>query len=65
MERCELLDKCRFFSTYGNNQEVVKHDWLKCYCENSINSEQCERKAIRKLTGSPPTDNMAPTGRML
>jgi len=28
-------------------------------------SEKCERKKIRKQTGKPPADNMAPTGKML
>lgn len=65
MERCEFIEKCGFFLNYKGNTEVLKYGWVKLYCENRQKSETCQRKMTRKKTGSPPPDNMAPTGKML
>jgi len=64
-EKCELLEKCGFFLNFQGNSEVVKQGWIRNFCESKEKSEKCERKKIRKETGKPPTDNMAPTGRLL
>lgn len=64
-EKCELLEKCGFFINFNGNVDVVKEGWIRAFCENHEKSEQCERKKIRKQTGMPPVDNMAPTGRLL
>ncbi len=64
-ENCELLEKCGFFLNFQGNSEVIKQGWIKNFCESSIKSEKCSRKKIRKQTGQPPEDNMAPTGKLL
>jgi len=64
-ENCELLTKCGFFSNFKGNTEVVKQGWIRMFCEDQEKSERCERKKIRKMTGKPPEDNMAPTGQMI
>jgi len=64
-EKCELLDKCGFFLNYKGNTEVVKRGWISMFCETREQSEQCARKKMRKLTGTPPVDNMTPTGKLL
>jgi len=64
-DACELLEKCGFFNNYKGNTEVVKKGWIQMFCNSIEKSERCERKKIRKKTGTPPADNMAPTGSML
>jgi len=64
-EQCELLDKCGFFLNFKGNNEVIKNGWIRSFCESKEKSEKCERKKIRKATGKPPVDNMAPTGKLL
>jgi len=64
-EKCELLDTCGFFLNFKGNSEVVKKGWIRNFCESREKSERCERKRIRRETGQPPPDNMAPTGTML
>lgn len=64
-EPCELLEKCGFFLNFKKNSEVVKKGWIRSFCESKEKSERCERKKVRRKTGQPPADNMAPTGKML
>lgn len=64
-DKCDLLDKCGFFMNYTSHLEVLKKKWIALYCENSVNSEFCERKKYRNTHGTPPGDNMAPTGTLL
>jgi hypothetical protein len=64
-DACELLGKCGFFNNYKGNTEAIKKGWTQVFCESFEKSERCERKKIRKETGKPPADNMAPTGSML
>ncbi len=63
--QCELLDKCGFFKNFKGNTEVLKQGWIRMYCQSREKSMKCKRKEIRQKTGSPPPDNMAPTGKML
>ena len=64
-EPCELLEKCGFFRNYRGNSENVKQGWIRLYCAAPAQSEQCERKRIRRATGTPPADNLSPTGQVL
>jgi len=64
-EKCELLDRCGFFNNFKGNTEVAKNGWIRMFCENKERSDKCERKNIRMKTGSPPPDNMTPSGKML
>ncbi len=65
MEGCQFLEKCGFFNNFQGNPEVVKQGWVRMYCQNLEKSEGCERKKYRKAKGTPPADNMSPTGKML
>ena len=64
-EQCELLEKCGFFLNFKGNSEVIKNNWISIFCGNKDKSEKCKRKEVRKQTGKPPADNMAPTGTLL
>ena len=64
-EQCEMLEKCGFFLNFKSHSESIKQRWIHLYCESRETSEVCERKITRKQTGEPPSDNMAPTGRLL
>ena len=65
MAQCEFLAKCGFFNNFKGNPEVVKQGWVRLYCENAEYSAKCARKAYRLKTGSPPADNMSPTGKVV
>lgn len=62
---CEILEKCGFFKNFKANTEVVKQGWIRMYCQTAEKSERCQRKKIRRETGTPPPDNMAPTGDII
>ena len=61
---CELLAKCGFFNNYCKS-EAVSNGFVKLYCKDKAKSDTCERKKYRMKHGTPPPDNMAPTGKML
>ena len=64
-QECELLTKCGFFANYKGNTEVIKVGWIQIYCNSLEKSEKGERKKHRKRTGTPPADNMTPSGKLL
>ena len=64
-EKCENLAACGFFKNCRANTEVIKHGWISMFCESKEKSERCVRKKIKRETGSPPADNMSPTGDMV
>ena len=64
-QNCEMLEKCGFFMNFKGNSEVVKKGWITIYCKNIDKSLNCERKKFRQLKGTPPADNMTPTGKIL
>ena len=64
-EPCENLENCGFFKNYKGNTDAIIKSWIRMYCESKEKSESCERKKIKDKTGSPPPDNMTPTGKML
>ena len=63
--KCDLLEKCGFFNNFVGHEEVIKSGSVTDFCENRLNSDQCQRKKFRKQTGNPPPDNMSPLGKML
>jgi len=65
MEHCELLETCAFFNKYKSNDGVIKQGWIRMYCQSHDKSERCKRKKIRRESGKPPVDNMAPTGDII
>lgn len=62
---CGRLDKCGFFNAYKGNSEVTRAGWITMYCRNARKCEECARKLYFKERGTPPPDNMTPTGRLL
>ena len=64
-QECEFVNQCGFYANFSSNTQVIKESWIKLYCESKEVSELCERKIIRHRTGSPPVDNMSPTGKLL
>jgi len=64
-DKCEFLQICGFFRHYRADAGVRAATWVRMYCENVDKSKTCERKQVLAQTGSPPPDNMAPTGQML
>ena len=64
-EYCENLEKCGFFKNFKGNTEVIKNSWIRMFCQDIQRSLNCKRKEIKKQTGNPPADNMAPTGKLL
>jgi hypothetical protein len=64
-EMCENLMSCNFFKDFKGNTEVVKNGWIRLFCEDKEKSEHCQRKQLKKKTGTPPPLNMSPTGKML
>lgn len=65
MEQCQFLEKCGFFNNFQGNPEVIKEGWIRMYCNNYEKSETCARKKYRLEHGSPPADNVSPTGKAL
>ena len=62
--QCELLPRCGFFKNYCQAKKVA--EWFAViYCNDMDKSEECARKKHFKEHGSPPVDNMSPTGEML
>lgn len=64
-QKCEFIDQCGFFLNFSTNMHVIKESWIKLYCLDREISDLCERKKLRQKTGSPPVDNMAPTGKLM
>lgn len=62
---CARLDKCGFFTAYKGNSEVTRAGWITMFCKNAAKCGDCARKRYFAAHGTPPPDNMAPTGRML
>ena len=64
-ETCPNLHNCGFFKNFGGNADVIKEGWKNMYCNNLQKSDACKRKQYKKLNGTPPPDNMAPTGKLI
>jgi len=60
---CELLAKCGFFSKYGQTKEAACQGFINQYCQGP-KQDSCKRKAYRLQHGSPPPEDMLPTGQM-
>lgn len=64
-EPCEKLEKCCFLLGREDSLVSVTDGWLRLFCGSREKSEQCARKQYLTLYGTPPPDNMAPSGRLL
>lgn len=65
MANCQFLSTCGFFNNFQGNTEVVKQGWVSIYCKDEEKSNKCVRKAYRQEHGTPPVNNMSPTGKMI
>ncbi len=63
MDNCELLATCGFFKKYAGVQSIACARMTKDYCKGPKMNE-CKRKEYRKQHGTPPPDDMMPSGNM-
>ena len=63
-ENCVLLEKCGFFKKFGNNKDYTTQGFIELYCKGPKQNE-CVRKKYREEHGTPPSDDMMPTGEMM
>ncbi len=60
-ENCDLLDKCGFFKKHASSNDLACKGFIAKYCKGSMMNE-CKRKLYRQQHGTPPPDDMMPTG---
>lgn len=61
---CELLNTCGFFRKYQNSLDLACRGFIKSYCTGP-KLDDCERKRYRKEHGTPPEDDMMPSGQIM
>lgn len=59
---CELLDKCGFFKKYESSLDLACRGFIKSYCKGG-KMDECVRKKYRTDHGTPPHDDMMPSGQ--
>ena len=64
MKECEMLMTCGFFRKYRATKDLVCKGIIVKYCKGPL-QDQCKRKEYRMKHGSPPPDDMLPTGHMM
>lgn len=64
MEHCEMLETCGFFQKYRNTLDLACRGFIKTYCKGP-QMDECERKKYRQAHGTPPVDEMLPSGRSM
>jgi hypothetical protein len=63
-QECGLLEKCGFFKKYGTSKELACKGFIQQYCQGS-KQDDCKRKEYRQTQGTPPSDDMMPSGKMM
>ena len=63
MEACGRLEACGFFKKYSQSLNLECRGFIRQYCEGTF--VECKRLEYRNRTGSPPPDDMMPSGQML
>ena len=61
---CELLEKCGFFKKYQNSIDLACRGFIRLYCKGERMIE-CKRMEYRSQHGTPPTDDMLPSGQIM
>lgn len=61
---CEMLNKCGFFKKYSGSKSLACRGFIQQYCKGPM-KEKCCRKRYRKQHGTPPSDDMMPSGQMV
>jgi len=62
--KCELLDKCGFFLKYRETLNLACRGFIQTFCEGE-RMDECKRKEYRLKHGTPPADDMMPSGQMV
>jgi hypothetical protein len=62
MSKCDRLETCGFFKKYQDSHAGACETLIETFCMNLEKSEECARKKIFNETGSPPDDDLMPTG---
>jgi len=63
-QECELLGTCGFFRKYQSSNELACQGFIQQYCKGPKQG-QCKRKEYRLQHGTPPSDDMMPSGQMM
>ncbi|MBN1555798.1 MAG: hypothetical protein JXA11_13725 [Phycisphaerae bacterium] len=63
-QECELLGSCGFFKKFGSTKELACKGFISQYCKGPMQG-QCKRKEYRRKNGTPPADNMMPSGAIM
>ncbi len=62
--KCELLEQCGFFRKYRDTLNLACRGFIKTFCEGE-RMDACKRKEYRLKHGTPPPDDMMPSGQMV
>ena len=63
-QECELLAKCGFFKKYQDIKDLACKGFISRYCRGP-RQDECKRKQYRQEHGTPPSDDMMPSGQMM
>jgi hypothetical protein len=63
-EECNLLGTCGFFKKHQATKNLACRGFIKQFCKGP-ELEQCKRKEYRRIHGTPPADDMMPSGQMV
>jgi len=64
MADCEHIVGCGFFKKYQSTKDMACQGFILLYCKGT-KKEVCKRREHRQKTGTPPPDNMSPSGVVL
>ncbi|MGE5341809.1 MAG: hypothetical protein ACM3SY_10065 [Candidatus Omnitrophota bacterium] len=63
-QNCEMLEKCGFFKKFQASKNLACKGFILQYCQGP-KMDACKRKEHRKTHGTPPPDDMMPSGLMM
>ncbi|MDP8205788.1 MAG: hypothetical protein P9L92_03910 [Candidatus Electryonea clarkiae] len=64
MQKCSMRKSCFFYGAYKDHDEDRVPSWVKKYCHNELNAQQCARhEYVREKSATPPAD-YGPTGEL-
>jgi len=61
---CENMPNCGFFKKYQETKSLVCEGFVVQFCKGPKQGE-CKRKAYKKEHGTPPPDDMMPSGQII
>ncbi len=63
-QECEMLVRCGFFKKYELSKDLVCKGFIQMYCRGA-RMGSCKRKEYRRIKGTPPMDDMMPSGQLI